>query len=307
MYGQHTLSKNLLIQQVSAPDTFNDAGEGNIAGVWDTRNYTEALLVVNSVNSAGSSPTLDVYPIVGGASESLKAYTAASSGFQGLRSASNAGISICFQFTTPAKPGTQIESVSLYLRQNGTITAGSDIQVQIDSDSSGAPATIDGSVDKSGVLGVSSKMDPSTISATGAWYTFTFATPVKVGNAATIHIGLVGNYTASGTNNVGVSYTTVGSGGDYESRTDTTWSDTATRNVASLISGTKFNYVLDDDGVTNKKIRAITGTQLQTLTLTRKDLGLKLRFLYDVGGSSTPAWTAGVLLILGNPRVAPVN
>lgn len=129
---------------------------------------------------------------------------------------------------------TSLKYIYLKLKRNGTISSGK-LQVAIVRSSSGLPS--------SDLVDLSLPIDASGVSTSAGWVSFTFDEMLL--SAGTYHVVLMGDYTASNTNNIAWMGKTVASGGN-SSYLDSLTGNWSALDTESLMVYAPLHIVFDD-------------------------------------------------------------
>jgi hypothetical protein len=261
----------------------------------DRMNYGSCVSLLHSAkSSAGSACTLAVVmqesdaPVVG--SKELR--TATSVVEKKVRTDST-NLKIGCKFTQTG--ARQINSVSLYLKKTGTLTAGKAIIVTLQTNNSGVPSGTLVSADAIDSLLVDS------LTTSYAFKKFTFQKPIDVANSSIYHVVVDGNYDLSAANYVSAGAKTVASGGDYNLADSAGWNATvATTQV--LAFDEEFNF----SNITGGSFTGVTELAPSIQTVSTNLAGAKryVRAKATIVGTSA-SFQSGASIILGDPKTKP--
>lgn len=181
----------------------------------------------------------------------------------------------------------QIKKMSLFLKNNGTITAGKILTLTINADSTGDPGS---------VLGTSATVLCSDVPTAGGYVTFTFATPVNLADATAYHAVLTGDYTADATNNITWRSKTVASGGNQKIK-DAAWA-AVVATEAFEIYAEQYNFA-DASGYTIAQITS--ANQVKRLGIPHWAVGRHIRPVFTLAGTN-PNFTVSCLALVHASR-----
>jgi hypothetical protein len=236
-------------------------------------------VILTAKSDAGSSPTLDVK--LQNAAERLRIPEALGAGDDALahRTATDVAIRLGAAFTLAT--GTTIAAVYLPLKKNGTVSSGT-LTLALQADTAGEP---------SGTDLVTATSAAADVSSDGSNVEFRFAVPRDLA-AGDYWLVLTSNVTLHAANNIEWRSTSVESGGNA-AQFDEAWGAAATHNLEHWCESYQFADITGGAYTT-----ATTTASLQTIELNMDALGY-IRPHVTIGGTSTPAFYAGVAL-LGN-------
>lgn len=248
----------------------------------------EAQIVLTTLNTAGTSPTLAC---------KLQSSTGTARGYeyetQGtvvdneLREGASTGIELALKFTQSG--AKSVKRVGLFLKKQGTIAAGKKLTLKIETDSTGDPSGT--------ALGTSGTVDIDTeVSTTAGMVMFTFATPVDLADATVYHLVLSGDYSASASNNVCWRSNTVASGGTFNTSADgTTFAGvTATQSLLAFIEQYTFADITGGGFTT---VSTAGNTSVQTIRKHARSLPAFMRLYSTIGGTSNPAFATSAVVV----------
>lgn len=244
----------------------------------------KARFVVGVKNSAGSSPTLTRKLQGSSALTRGLVQTTAGATDTNIKTSSTVNTLVGLKFTQAA--ARSIKRVAFQIKKQGTLAAGKKLTLALYADNAGAPAA--------SATATAGTVDIDTVVTTSyAWVVFTFANPVDLADATVYHFVLSADYTASASNSCLVRSLTVASGGTLETKTDTTWSVTATESVEVYvdqyafadITGGSFTQATDTVDVNESK--EFEADQIPPI----------VRIYDTIGGTSNPAFYAGAHVV----------
>lgn len=242
----------------------------------------KARISLLSLNTAGTAPTLTAKlqesdPLAVG-----QTYTTVGTNDIVLRNASNDNIKLSAAFTQSG--ARQIKRVGLRLKNNGTITAGKLLTLTIETNSAGDPSGT--------VLGTAGTVLCSAVGTTYDWVVFTFASPVDVADATIYHLVLAGDYSVSASNDITWRTATVASGGNANVF-DSAYAAVATNSREFYIHQYNFS---DVSGGGYTQLATAGNATVQTLEFNIDNLKAIIRSYFTIGGTSSPAFTTGLLV-----------
>lgn len=275
-----------------------DANEGGHT-IFDLRQYEQVEVIADVTAESGTDPVLDLNlqwsPEIASVHSDSK--SAGADTFTVLRNATDDNIMLAWNYTTSTKPIT-ISHIDVMLKSAGTLAAAKYIQLQIDADDSGDPATADGSLDKAGVLGLSSKIEAVSISSTAAVYRFTFATPVSIAAATKFHIVAVGDWALSSSNHILLGSITDAVTGSNTRVYDDAWAAISNERVYAEVFAHQWTDMSSEYQLANIEAVGKTSTNFSR----RKMPGPYLRAFTAMGGSSTPKYFGHFLLLASGKK-----
>ena len=276
---------------IQSPASITASGNGPDAVVAGLKGSSQILRT--ALNTAGTSPTLAIQlqgtktpPVLGLSQEGTASTTV------GLKLAST-NVSLSTIYAT-GLVASSLKSVWYYLGTTGTPSGTATVTCAVQSDSSGSPSGT--------VLATAGTVLVSSIVAAGGWVQFTFATPLDLAASTTYHLVLSASYTASGSNYVNVSVTTVASGGTFETDTSGAWTEVGTQ-TALCFTQEYPAFANITAGPAAGLFTGLTGAGqalIDDLEVNAPDLPYAVRPVYTIGGSSSPAYTIGIA-IQGKP------
>ena len=267
----------------------NVLATGAISAALDIRGLSRFIdFILCSKNIAGTAPTLTVKLQSTGVP--VNGY-----GFAGVTTPADNKIQsagITRQDAAWTQSGaTSLHQIQLMLKTNGTIAAGSKVQVDIYADSAGAPT---GSSLGTAIIDTDSQITSSYGLVTGL-----FAIPVDVADATKYHAVATANYTASDTNNVTWQSGTVASGGNQSTYTPSSW--TAVFTVSLLVQLLTTVYTDIAGGAFTQQVTALSLAR-QVITLPAENLGAFVRAYGTIGGSASPSFYTDIDAVAENRR-----
>jgi len=231
---------------------------------------TEEMLITVAVGAITGTPTLDIKiqesPSL---ARGLNVITPGST-FTVLRNNTNDNVNLAAKWTQSGQ--ASIKKMTLFLKNNGTITAGKILTLTINADSAGSPGS---------AIGTADTILCSAVPAAGAFITFTFATPVNVSDATVYHAVLDADYTLSSSNNITWRSKTVASGGNQEIK-DSAWAAAVATEALEIYAE---QYVFTDvSGLTLSQIT--TGSVVRRLPILTSQVARHFRPVLTVGGGT---------------------
>lgn len=290
--GEKTKTQELL-DIAARVTTVGDYG----SKVIDRRGFDSSICILNSAkSSAGSSTTLDVKmqdsaPVARGTKDD--ATGAADNDYQ-LRDASTSNIK--FSAIITQSGARQIESVSLKLKKEGTITSGKIVTVRLETDSTGDPSGTlvhaDATID----------VETDDIAAAYAFVKFTFPRAVDIADTTVYHIVLTGDYTESTSNCITLAVSDVASGGDFNFF-DAAWDTQST--VLKVVGYVEEYNFSDISGAAFATVDELTAA-FEKIDVELVGKNQFVRALATVAVSSA-SYQCGASIVLGNPSLKPVT
>jgi len=258
-----------------------DSNEGGVAPVDIVKYQDNCIFSCFGKSDAGTSPTLDV-KLQDSNESAPNNYRFADSSNNidvQLRIASDDSVLLAASFVQAAVG--QIKSITIPLKERGTIPDGTNLSLNIQADDSGDPDDTD--------IGSTATVALSALTSGYIGHTFTFDPPVEV-TAATFWMVLKSDYTVSATNNAAWNGETgLTSGGNQNIEDGTSW--TADADDSQLFEMVQYAFV----DVTGGAFAQLTATGvIEDLTINVNNLDRFIRGHVTIGGTSTPAFYTGV-------------
>ena len=293
----NTIGEELKVVEMFANKARTTTVGTYFSSVADRAGLESAVLTLQSAKStAGTGVSLTVTTeesdaVVRGTNNNG---TGAESTSNVLRSATDTNIKFAAKVT---QSGTrQIDSVSLRIKQLGTITVGKKMTVTLETDSTGDPsgtlvhedATVDLVVDN--------------VASTFAFVKFTFPRPINIADTTVYHIVLVADYDVSATDNIQWATSTVSSGGDFNIFA-TSWAG-----VVATTLAVSFNEEFNFSAVTGGAFTVVDelADSFQNVSLKLEGVKKNVAFKAVVAGASA-SFICSATTILGKGRALPIT